>query len=134
MSTLGAYLHAVAQQPWDWGTGDCCTFAADWCVALGYPDPMAAIRGTYSTEAEALALLKRHGLLRLVDRGARGIGVKRTDDPRTGDVGLIRRLGPGGMDAVCAIRSEDRWVSRLERGLYVDEAGELVRAWGLRYG
>lgn len=134
MSPLGAYLLANGQKPWDWGTVDCCTFAADWCVSLEFPDPMAAIRGAYETEAEAQALVQKHGLLRLVDRGLRGIGWARTLDPKTGDIGLVRRMGPVGTDTVCAIRSEGRWVTRTAGGYYSDDAGELLRAWKPPHG
>lgn len=132
--TLGEYLQRTAQTPWAWdGSADCCTFTADWCVAVGYPDPMAFIRGSYASEAEALARVRRAGLLRLAQRGYKSIGLVRTLAPRCGDVAVLRRPTVEGDDVVCAIRSSDRWVTRLERGISVDEGGTLLRAWRVNW-
>lgn len=130
---LGEYLAGAARQKWIWSGHDCCTFAADWCIAAGYPDPMAFIRGSYATEAEALAHLKRTGLLRLASRGFRSIGLAVTTEPRPGDVAVIKRATVDGGNVACAIRSGDRWVTLLERGLLVDESGDVLRAWRVEW-
>ncbi len=133
MSLLGDYLHDVARRPWDWGKRDCCTFPADWCIIAGHPDPMAFIRGTYGSEAEALALAKDPGLLKLATRGYASIGLMRTKQPETGDVAVIRRPTEDGLNMACAIRSGDRWVTLMERGLVVDSGDALLRAWRVQW-
>lgn len=133
MSQLGTYLADVARQPWQWGVRDCCTFTADWCVRAGYPDPMAFIRGSYATEAEALGLATNPGLLKLATRGYRSIGLQQTKRPETGDVAVIRRPTEDGGNIVCAIRSADRWVTLIERGLIVDEGGKPLRIWRVQW-
>lgn len=126
---LGDYLRAQAEKPF--GLDGCCTFLADWCVALGHPDPMAFIRGSYASEEEVAALLAKPGLLRLADRGFASIGLKRTKAPVNGDVAIIARPTTDGTDVAGAIRSTDRWVSRFEHGLLADDAQatRLLRAW-----
>jgi len=124
--TLGEYLLAVVAKPF--GVDGCCTFVADWCVELGHPDPMAFIRGSYASAEEVAALLQKPGLLRLAHRGFESIGLPQTLEPATGDVGVIHRLTDDHVDIVCAIRSGERWVSRLDRGLLVAEA-PTIRAW-----
>lgn len=136
MSALGDYLAATGRRPWAWGTDDCCTFTADWCVALGYPDPLAFLRGQYADEAGALEHVRRHGLVRLAARGYRSIGLERTADPLPGDVAVLRRptAGTDTTMAVCAIRLEnERWATRLERGISVDEGGVLLAAWRVEW-
>jgi hypothetical protein len=133
LTALGEYLAAAARRPWAPPTWDCCVFLADWCVAVGYDDPMAFIRGRYASEAEALELAKRPGLLRLATRGFRDIGLARTRQPIDGDVAVLRRPTVDGLDVVCAIRSGERWVSLLERGLLVDASGTLLRAWRVEW-
>lgn len=134
MGALGEYLADAARTPWNYGDRpgpkhDCCTFGSDWVVRCGYPDPMAALREAYGNEAEALELMRGTGLLRLAARGCRSIGLKRTTAPTCGDVAVIRRPTAEGDNITCAIRSGERWVTLRERGLVVDEGGELVRAW-----
>lgn len=134
MADLGAYLERVARRPWNHGDKagakqDCCTFGADWCVFAGYPDPMAFIREAYASEEEALALVRKSGLVKLATRGFESIGLKRTKAPRTGDVAVIRRPTEDGDNIVCAIRSGERWITLMERGIVVDEGGTLLRAW-----
>lgn len=138
MTALGAYLERVGREGWNYGDKpgprrDCCTFPADWCLEVGYADPMAFIRGEYANEAEALALVAKHGLVRLATRGYASIGLKRTLAPRSGDVAVLRRPMIDNSSAVCAIRSGDRWVMLLERGLVVDEGGTVLRAWRVEW-
>lgn len=133
---IGEYLAEAAHKPWAWGVADCCTFTADWCIAVGYPDPMAFIREKYATEAEAIAHVRRAGLVRLAARGYRSIGLARTDAPLIGDVGVLRRptMGADTTGVVCAIRvSKERWATRLEQGISVDEGGELLAAWRVEW-
>ncbi len=129
MSLLGDYLSGIGRVPWNWGSQDCCTFTADWCIAAGHLDPMAFIRGTYSSESEALGLAVDPGLLKLATRGYASIGLQRTKQPECGDVAVLRRPTEDGPDLVNAIRSGDRWVTLMERGLVVDGGGVPLRMW-----
>lgn len=54
---LAALLDARMHVPFSWGSQDCITLAADVALALTGRDPIAQWRGTYSTEAEADAIL-----------------------------------------------------------------------------
>lgn len=137
---LGAYLAAAGRTPWNHGDRpgakhDCTTFIADWCVAAGYPDPMEGWRDAYSTEAEATAFIDQRGLVALVEGGLAAAGVRRVrrDRVRPGDVAVIKRLTVDGRGVACAIRSGERWVSLIERGLLVDETGDVLRAWRVEW-
>jgi len=56
-----ALLKSRVSVPFAWGTNDCCTFAADVVIALTGADAMQDLRGTYSSEAEAEALIQALG-------------------------------------------------------------------------
>lgn len=58
---LGALVDQHHRTPFAWGTFDCITFAADAVLACTGVDLAADMRGQYSTEPEALALLAQHG-------------------------------------------------------------------------
>lgn len=138
MSALGDYLADYARGEWNHGDGegpkrDCCTFLADWLVLCGYPDPMADLRDRYRTEAEATALAAKPGLLRLAAPRFRKIGLQPTKEPIDGDVAIIKRATVDGLDATCAIRSTDRWITPLERGLMAYEGDEIMRAWRVQW-
>jgi hypothetical protein len=54
---LHQFLLARAQQPFAWGTNDCCLFPADAIQAFTSVDLAAAFRSKYTSEATALALI-----------------------------------------------------------------------------
>jgi hypothetical protein len=58
---LSETLTEKATQDFVWGENDCCLFVADVLLAITGIDYGAALRGTYSTEAEALAIVQEHG-------------------------------------------------------------------------
>ena len=66
-----------------WGSSDCCTRACDVFAALHGVDPMAPLRGRYSSAAEALHMIRaRGGWLRmcndLADAAPGGVGRARS--------------------------------------------------------
>lgn len=54
---LAAYLDAVRSSLFTWGGFDCCTFPCNGVMAISGVDVMASLRGRYTTEREAYALL-----------------------------------------------------------------------------
>ena len=90
-----------------WGQTDCLLSIGDYLTVAGYRDVPPMFRGTYDTEAGAMAHLDAHG-------GAEGLidltGVPRASDgPQRGDVGLVQGIG-----ALC---TGDGFALRLERGV-----------------
>lgn len=51
----------VMDRPWEWGVADCCTSACDVFWRLHGIDPMASLRGRYSTEKGAARIIRRRG-------------------------------------------------------------------------
>lgn len=118
---LPAYL--AGAKPFEWGVCDCCTFAADWLVALGKPDPMAGLRG-YTTAREALFLLQGDMLQRVEER----LG-KPMPNPlfaQRGDVAFVTL--PNGRLAV-GIVVEASVVGPSRQGLTYIPLSDALAAW-----
>jgi ferric-dicitrate binding protein FerR (iron transport regulator) len=62
---LAAYLDSVRVRPFEWGTHDCCLFAAGAVEAMTGVDPMPEFRGAYSTQRGARRALATHGASKL---------------------------------------------------------------------
>lgn len=58
-AALAAIIEAHRETPFAWGVHDCCLWAATAVQVQTGEDPAARLRGTYATEAEAVALIKR---------------------------------------------------------------------------
>lgn len=112
--TLGKYLLAAGAKKRVPCVHDCCTWVSDWAISLGDADPMAAWRGTYQTEDEALANVERAGgLVNLIGPAFEAIGWQRTNTPRAGDIGIV---GIKGFEA-SGIFSGQRWMLVADRGI-----------------
>jgi hypothetical protein len=57
---LSAHIHARMKEPFIWGQNDCCLFAMDCVKAITGEDLAVPYRG-YTSQAQALRLLKKHG-------------------------------------------------------------------------
>ena len=104
---LDFYLDAATRRPWLYGGGpdgwrghDCLLFIANWSHARLGTDPADDLRGTYSTQGEAEALLEKAGgyfgmmAARLVSAGWRS-----ACEPETGDIGIVTmQLGPAAIE------------------------------------
>lgn len=58
---LAAVIADAERRPFAWGRHDCCTWAADVVLAITMQDPLADLRGRWSTADEAAALLAELG-------------------------------------------------------------------------
>jgi hypothetical protein len=131
---LAEYLDTM--RPWRWGTVDCTMFVADWVQQRTGLDPAASWRGTYSTAREQRDMVAAAGgLLAVVSVPMAALGFVETEDPETGDVGVIRApiaTEDRGvvMHEVAAIRQRDLWVARSLRSLFASPVPLLtIRAW-----
>lgn len=131
---LDAHLERTMTDAAFWGVSDCVLWPADWVVASGWADPAEAHRGRYRTALGAARLVVRAGGLESMWRTeAARIGLRETNRPIAGDVGLALRetrgAGPalsGLVGAICLGGGE--WACRTGGGL---RSGRwpVVRAW-----
>lgn len=95
-----------------WGRSDCSLMVADWCMANGYTDPAAALRGAYTTEDECRSLVALRGdLCAVVTDCAELAGLKPISEPQFGCVAVIG--SPSNADRQwSAIWSGHKWMVR----------------------
>jgi hypothetical protein len=115
------------------GGDDCTTFCASWIEEFTGIDPIARLRGTYSTgDGAARLIAEAGGLIALAAGRIEPLGWRLTDSPADGDVGVI--LAPSGLDQdvkqIAAVRFGPLWATLGPRGVVAKKA-DFVAAWRL---
>ncbi|WP_416194004.1 DUF6950 family protein [Nitrobacter sp. TKz-YC01] len=136
--TLTDYFASVLRRRWSPGTWDCSTFMADWVVNVCGRDPIADVRGTYSSEREFQRIVAREGgFIAACHSRLTAVGMRSTETPEAGDIvavdapysvgGEIRRRPTG---AICAAPRCHAVVTS-DMGLVMDSDDRLpmLRAW-----
>lgn len=84
---LSDYLASLRNRKWQPGILDCVVFMADWVVMRCGRDPIADVRGTYSTERQFLRMVRREGGF---EAGCASrlsvVGFEETATPTQGDI------------------------------------------------
>lgn len=129
---LAAFLETMAGRRFQDGRADCGLTDADWVRAATGMDPAAHLRGRYATALGRERLLRRLGGLEAVmaDCAARA-GLRPTDDPGRGDVGLVESDAVE-LAAICLGRG--RWAAQSRDGLAVFGVERVIRAWRVTHG
>jgi hypothetical protein len=82
---LKEYFGAQIFSRWKWGENDCVFFAINWIVIHTGVDPAERLRGSYSDEGGAMAVIDREGgFVEMVKREMAAHSFAETDDPREG--------------------------------------------------
>lgn len=119
-----------------WGVNDCCLFVATWIAMATGVDPAVGWRGGYASKRSAHALLKKAGGLVSAVSCDMDLTFRRTDDPMTGDVGIIMapiltRGGGVSETPVAGIRvPRGLWACKSEFGVAAIAAPHVV-AWDI---
>lgn len=124
-ASLREYLAECSRRPFQWGTFDCCTFAADWIFTNTGWDPMADLRGRYSSEFGALRLIREAGGLENLLSARMGRCVGR-------DVPLAAVLTYPGQEPACAIPVGARWAHLTPDGVSIVAPTPDARIAGFR--
>lgn len=124
MTRLSTLIRARQSAPFAWGTNDCCLFAADAVHAITSRDPMADLRGTYTTERQAMRAL--HACGGLAGAASDRLGpVVRADQAQPGDIGLALVAGRRSLAVCCGAH----FMAPGRNGLAVVHVGDVLRAW-----
>lgn len=118
-NALDAFMVDRMYRPFDWGTNDCCTCAADWVVLARGVDPMAdlqplmvSLRESSPLRAQAIAtrwLAEQGGLLQVV--------TQRMGEPLPGPMAQIG-------DVALVAHGQDRQSMGVCIGQYVAAPGD----------
>ncbi len=122
---LANFLLEKRKQPFEWGSNDCCLFAADAIIAMGGKDVAEDVRGRYKTAIGARRIMKNLGAVNVVDL-------------------LTQRLGkPDGKimrGAIVVVESNDEQVAGVfyqkpwaltEKGLQGMSLDSVVQSWSI---
>ena len=107
-----------------WGASDCCTAACDVFARLHGVDPMAPLRGLYTTEAGAIRLIRSRGGWVRMCRGLAVAAGLRAGDGAPGELGLLCN---GGRFTLAVSVGAGLWAGRVEGG-FATTAG-MVESW-----
>lgn len=122
------FLREAARQPFAWGQADCSLFMADWVRYVRGIDPAAPLRGRYRTAIGAARHIRRLGGIEAMGRAlARSAGLAVTEEPKPGDIGLVRDPVAGPL---FAIRTRLGWVGKAPAGLALGSFPVIV-AWAV---
>jgi len=106
------------------GSHDCCMWACDVVLAVTGRDPVADLRGTYSTEEEAVIVMEAGGGLEAMAEARFGPEIKPLA-AAAGDVGIIDTdLGPALV--ACGGTS---WLAASGFGVVAVDQSQVLRAW-----
>jgi hypothetical protein len=125
---LGVLIQDRMTTPFEWGSQDCCLWAADCVLAVSGVDYAAPFRGRYSTAAGALEmLLAAGGLVALADQVGPRISALMAS---FGDIGIVQ-LEDRQLLAVCA---GEVWLAPAAAGLAARPLPEALVAWRVAHG
>ena len=115
---------------------DCGVFMADWVVQVCGRDPIADVRGTYSSENEFDEILNREGgFIRSCSSRLYASGFRRTKNPNGGDISIV--MAPSIIDgnkvfrptgSIC-VSCDMRAVVTSDRGLVISPDLQTLKAW-----
>lgn len=125
---LCAYLAPLRDKPFEWGTHDCCTFAAGAVEAMTGEDTIPEFRGAYSDQAsadEALSKVGRGTLIRTMNAKFARVPVGHA---HRGDIVMIK--GGGLAIAMGDVAIQVGEIGQ-RQGLIRRQRADWIRAWSV---
>lgn len=120
----------IMGQPLIWGASDCCTAACDVFLALHGVDPMAPLRGAYTTGSGAWRAIQSYGgHVAMTEALAAAAGLVPASDGEPGLIGLSHEgaaVGLGGRALLICIQPGE-WACKTGNGFGL--VGSAERAW-----
>lgn len=129
---LAAFVESRLATPFAWGSNDCVTFVADAAQAISGDDPLGALRGQWTTDAEAEAVLSTMGGLQAAVTATLGAPLEAPSFAQRGDALLVRMPGTGA--EIMALCLGSRWACPGDEGLTRGPMSYAVAAWPIARG
>lgn len=127
--TLHEFLLNETQKPFCWGDTDCASTADRWVQHAVGVSPLERYGRVYFDRQSALSWLAEPGGFAVaVNRVMRRSGFRKTDNPQSGDIGLIIHDGL----LMMAVLTPNGWFSRNEDGVVMRERQAMWKAWAIK--
>lgn len=128
--TLSDFMAQSLRTRFDWRQRNCLFWLADWVMIRRGADPVADLRGRFTTPQDCMRYLSDHGgLLAVVAARASAAGLILTETPQAGDIGVVQVAGVDEGDPVTgAICVGGLWSVLSPGGLSTFDASPLA-AW-----
>lgn len=123
---LAAFIDGRRCVPFAWGRNDCVLFAADALHTVTGQDPLAAVRGQWASEAQALQVLRHHRGLAWAVLATLGRPLRSAALAPRGAVVLARMRGL----PILGVQLGAVWCAPGPCGLEFRPAAEVRLAWG----
>jgi hypothetical protein len=123
---LQNFIKSGSALPFDWVSRNCGFWVCDWIRVKTGRDPVLKYRGKFSSSMGFKRHIMAAGGNEAFSRAiAAKAGLKETDDPGRGDVGLVI-TGSGATMAICVGNS--RWAAKSQDGVCI-AAFPMIIAW-----
>jgi hypothetical protein len=122
---LANFLLEKRKQPFEWGSNDCCLFAADAIIAMGGKDVAEDVRGRYKTAIGARRIMKNLGAANVVELLTQRLG-KPDDKITRGAIVVVESDG----EQVAGVFYQKPW-ALTEKGLQGMPIKSVIQSWGL---
>ena len=136
MNDIFRALHEWKKTPFIWGHSDCATVVADWVQHVHGVDPIADVRGLYDDLASCERVT---GFIRrpveTIGKHLDPLGIKRGNELKAGDIGVIVNLGDSCRAATAAIWTGSAWAGKSESGCMTlsPKIVEVLAFWNIGY-
>lgn len=115
----------VMDRPWKWGEADCCTAACDVFDRLYGIDPMASLRGRYTSRREAYRIVREMGGFEAMTQTLADKAGLREGNGEPGEIGIIFGQMDGFALGICL--APGSWAGKTPTGLATLPAA--LRSW-----
>lgn len=135
MDDLYKEINSWLAKPFVWGECDCMLVLADWVLRVTGKDPAIDMRYTYdskfSCQRETGYFTDPVGTVaRCFEQNA---GLKRTDHPVKGDVGVVEVPVDGKIEAAGGIFTGKSWAVKAPQGATTLQPIRVLAAWSVGY-
>lgn len=135
MDALYKEIHSWLSKPFIWGERDCMIVLGDWVKTVHGIDPVADIRYAYDSQfsCQRLTGFFTDPVGTVAKFAEEKAGLKRTENPVKGDVGVIEVPVDGKLQPAGAIFTGKSWAVKAPQGATTITPIRVLAAWSVGY-
>jgi len=126
--TIDEFIKNEITKPFEWGITDCCSTANRWVYISSGVNFLEKSGFIFSSKDDAIEILKVN-LIKLFSDLCETNKFKRTNFPKSGDLGLIKIYENGKPTVAVAIKYKNGWFSHAESGCFFLKEAKVIRSY-----